>query len=116
MNKEYKTFEKLKEELGDKFEEFMYKANIELLDKVNQLEQANKSLRGNIKAIAKTSNNRHLEIKRLLKKLDKNVDLMAKVDQLEEENKKLNEEIKHITNEKMRLATSKNVRYTYGLR
>ena len=38
MNKEYKTFEKLKEELGDKFEEFMYKANIELLEKVNQLE------------------------------------------------------------------------------
>ena len=38
MNKEYKTFEELKEELGDKFEEFMYKANIELLDKVNQLE------------------------------------------------------------------------------
>lgn len=27
----YKTFEELKQELGDKFEEFMYKANIELL-------------------------------------------------------------------------------------
>lgn len=38
MNKDYKTFEELKEELGDKFEEFMYKANIELLDKVSQLE------------------------------------------------------------------------------
>ena len=38
MNKEYKTFEELKEELGDKFEEFMYKANINLLDKVKQLE------------------------------------------------------------------------------
>lgn len=38
MNKEYKTFEELKKELGDKFEEYMYKANIELLDKVNQLE------------------------------------------------------------------------------
>lgn len=38
MNKEYKTFEELKEELGDKFEEYMYKSNIELLDKVNQLE------------------------------------------------------------------------------
>lgn len=47
------------------------KENKELQQKVNQLEQANKSLRGNIKAIAKTSNNRHLEIKRLLKKLDK---------------------------------------------
>lgn len=32
MNKEeYKTFEELKEELGDKFEEYMYKSNIELL-------------------------------------------------------------------------------------
>lgn len=30
---EYKTFEELKEELGDKFEEYMYKANIELLEK-----------------------------------------------------------------------------------
>lgn len=38
MNKEYKTIEKLKEELGDKFEEIMYKANIELLEKVKQLE------------------------------------------------------------------------------
>ena len=38
MTKDYKTFEELKEELGDKFEEFMYKANIELLEKVNQLE------------------------------------------------------------------------------
>lgn len=33
MNK-YKTFEELKEELGDKFEEYMYKANIELLSKI----------------------------------------------------------------------------------
>lgn len=34
MNKEeYKTLEELKEELGDKFEEYMYKANIELLTK-----------------------------------------------------------------------------------
>lgn len=29
----YKTFEELKEELGNKFEEYMYKANIELLEK-----------------------------------------------------------------------------------
>ena len=35
MNK-YKTFEKLKEELGDKFEEYMYKANIELLNKIDK--------------------------------------------------------------------------------
>lgn len=35
MNK-YKTYEELKEELGDKFEEFMYKANIELLTKIDK--------------------------------------------------------------------------------
>lgn len=33
----YKTFEELKEELGDKFEECMYEANIELLDKTEEL-------------------------------------------------------------------------------
>lgn len=33
---QYKTFEKLKEELGDKFEEYMYKANIELLNKIDK--------------------------------------------------------------------------------
>lgn len=32
---EYKTFEELKEELGEKFEEYMYKANIELLKKID---------------------------------------------------------------------------------
>ena len=35
MNK-YKTYEELKEELGDKFEEYMYKAYIELLTKINK--------------------------------------------------------------------------------
>lgn len=35
MNK-YKTFEELKKELGDKFEEYMYKANIELLTKIDK--------------------------------------------------------------------------------
>lgn len=35
MNK-YKTYEELKEELGDKFEEYMYKANIELLTKIDK--------------------------------------------------------------------------------
>ena len=50
MNKEYKTFEELKEELGDKFEEFMYKVNIELLEKVNQLEANWDELKGWLKA------------------------------------------------------------------
>lgn len=35
MNK-YKTFEELKEELGNKFEEYMYKSNIELLEKIDK--------------------------------------------------------------------------------
>ena len=35
--KKYKTYEELKEELGDKFEEYMYKANIELLTKIEKL-------------------------------------------------------------------------------
>ena len=35
MNK-YKTFEELKKELGDKFEEYMYKSNIELLNKIDK--------------------------------------------------------------------------------
>lgn len=34
MNK-YKTLEELKEELGDKYEEFLYKAGINLLDKID---------------------------------------------------------------------------------
>lgn len=38
MNK-YKTFEELKEELGDKFEEYMYKANIELLNKLDKIKE-----------------------------------------------------------------------------
>lgn len=37
MSEEYKTFEELKEELGDKFEEYMYGANINLLNNWNEL-------------------------------------------------------------------------------
>ena len=36
MMNNYKTFEELKEELGDKFEEYMYQANIELLTKIDR--------------------------------------------------------------------------------
>ena len=35
MSDKYKTYEELKEELGNKFEEYMYKANIELLEKID---------------------------------------------------------------------------------
>lgn len=38
MNK-YKTFEELKEELGDKFEDYMYKANVELLNKLDKIKE-----------------------------------------------------------------------------
>lgn len=46
---EYKTFEELKEELGDKFEDYMYKANIELLNKLQQKENIIKEVREKIK-------------------------------------------------------------------
>ena len=32
----YKTFEELKEELGNNFDEYMYKTNIELLTKIEK--------------------------------------------------------------------------------
>ena len=35
----FKTFEELKEELGDKFEEYMYKTNIELLNKLDKIKE-----------------------------------------------------------------------------
>ena len=43
MNK-YKTFEKLKEELGDRFEEFMYNSNIELLEKIDKAREYTKHI------------------------------------------------------------------------
>ena len=46
---EYKTFEELKEELGDKFEDYMYKVNIELLNKLQQKENIIKEVREYIK-------------------------------------------------------------------
>ena len=48
---EYKTFEELKEELGDKFEDYMYKANIELLNKLQQKENIIKKIENDIKNI-----------------------------------------------------------------
>ena len=36
---EYKTFEELKEELGDEFEDYMYKANIELLNIIKEVKE-----------------------------------------------------------------------------
>ena len=36
MELKNKTLEELKEELGDKFDEYMYKANIELLTKIDK--------------------------------------------------------------------------------
>lgn len=42
---EYKTFEELKEELGDKFEDYTYKANIELLNKLQKKENIIKEVR-----------------------------------------------------------------------
>lgn len=33
---EYKTLEELKKEMGEKFDEYMYQANIELLNKIDE--------------------------------------------------------------------------------
>lgn len=70
----YKTFEELKEELGDKFEEYMYKANIELLtkiDKVIKLIDDNYYSKNttDIDAIG-VSNNKMLQIRQTLKDSD----------------------------------------------
>jgi hypothetical protein len=70
----YKTFEELKEELGDKFEEYMYKANIELLnkiDKVIKLIENNYYSKNttDIDTIALT-NNKMLQVRQILKDSD----------------------------------------------
>lgn len=70
----YKTFEELKEELGDKFEEYMYKANIELLtkiDKVIKLIDDNYYSKNttDIDTIA-VSNNKILQVRKILKDSD----------------------------------------------
>jgi NTP pyrophosphatase (non-canonical NTP hydrolase) len=47
MNK-YKTLEELKEELGDKLEDYMYNANIELLKQIDEIRRIieNKNITG----------------------------------------------------------------------
>lgn len=37
MKEKYKTFEEVKDELGDKLDKYMYKANIELLTKIDNV-------------------------------------------------------------------------------
>lgn len=52
MEEKYKTFEEMKDELGDKLDKYMYEANIELLIKIdkvvrkleNSIESINKKL------------------------------------------------------------------------
>lgn len=52
MEEKYKTFEEMKDELGDKLDKYMYEANIELLTKIdnvirkleNSIESINKKL------------------------------------------------------------------------
>lgn len=39
MENKYKTFEELKDELGDKLAEYMYGANINLLTKIEKIEK-----------------------------------------------------------------------------
>lgn len=82
---EYKTFEELKEELGDEFEDYMYKANIELLNKLQQKENIIKEVREEIKdRIERNKDISYIEItnkayvreqEELLEILDKNFKL-----------------------------------------
>lgn len=52
MEEKYKTFEEMKDELGDKLDKYMYESNIELLTKIdnvirkleNSIESINKKL------------------------------------------------------------------------
>ena len=37
MEEKYKTFEEMKDELGDKLDKYMYEANIELLTKIDSM-------------------------------------------------------------------------------
>ena len=37
MEEKYKTFEEMKDELGDKFDKYMYESNIELLTKIDNV-------------------------------------------------------------------------------
>lgn len=71
---EYKTFEELKEELGDKFEDYMYKANIELLNKLQQKENIIKEVREYIEPLVELDNDIMLKgkmLKPVLEILDK---------------------------------------------
>lgn len=50
MEEKYKTFEEIKDELGDKLDKYMYDANIELLTKIDNVVR---KLENSIKSIDK---------------------------------------------------------------
>lgn len=50
MEEKYKTFEEIKDELGDKLDKYMYEANIELLTKIDNVV---KKLENSIESIDK---------------------------------------------------------------
>ncbi len=79
---EYKTFEELKEELGDKFEDYMYKANIELLNKLQQKENIIKEVREHNQYIIDVINDIE-DGNRLVELLNENNDILNKVDRNE---------------------------------
>lgn len=68
---EYKTFEELKEELGDKFEDYMYKANIELLNII-------KEVREYIEMLKKTQPNERAEYGYILISYEKILEILDK--------------------------------------
>ena len=59
----YRSCAELKEQFGDKFEKIMYQANIEMLEKIENLEREKRALQGEIRVHATKSNNRYKAIK-----------------------------------------------------
>ena len=68
---EYKTFEELKEELGDEFEDYMYKANIELLNQLQQKENTIKEARDLLSEYDDNESNYYVPVNIALEILDK---------------------------------------------
>ena len=58
----FKTLNEMKEELGNKFDEYMYKSNIEFLNQIYEMYEENKQLKEEI--------NKH---KNILKEIEKNI-------------------------------------------
>ena len=72
MNK-YKSLEELKEELGDNFEEYMYKANRDILEANQRLQEAKDSLQNDYQEAVD-------KINELQDRIDKAISYLKKFD------------------------------------